>query len=105
MSEKRDRDPFADRYDGKSNTSKSSDASKTSKSEETERTPLRERTNINMYIEDESLVEQLKREYKRLDLDWSEEFGDDLPKNDEFYPAVLRAALNETSIREELGLD
>jgi hypothetical protein len=28
-----------------------------------------------------------------------------MPKNEEFYPAAVRAALGESSIEEELGLD
>ena len=105
MANKRDRDPWGDRYQGEEKTEETEKKSETEDTSKTEKTPVKERTNINMYIEDDSLVDDLQLRYKRLDLEWQEEYGEDLPKNDEFYPAVLQAALNGTSIREELGLE
>lgn len=67
--------------------------------------PVRERQNINMYIADDDLVEDFKLRYQELNLRWRREYGEDLPKNDEFYPALLRSALNEATIAEELGLE
>lgn len=67
--------------------------------------PVRERQNINMYIADDDLVEDFKLRYQELNLRWRREYGEDLPKNDEFYPALLRSALNETTIAGELGLE
>jgi hypothetical protein len=101
---KKDRDPFANRYDSEE-TEELEKTDETEEGSKDSKTPLRERTNINMYIEDESLVDDLQIRYKKLDLEWQEQYGEDLPKNDEYYPAVLRSALNETSIREELGLE
>lgn len=58
-----------------------------------------------IYLSDED-VEALDRLYKRLDLEWSEDHGEDLPKNERFYPAVVRAALeNPDLVAEELGVE
>jgi hypothetical protein len=95
----------------------SSDISKTSKTSETDGSsetdkksgdtlpPVRERKNINMYIADDDLVEDFKLRYQELNLQWQREHGEELAKNDNFYPALLRSALNETTIAEELDLD
>lgn len=58
-----------------------------------------------IYLSDEVLAE-VDRLYKELDLEWSEERGEDLPKNERFYPAIFRAALQDPdSVSEELGLE
>ena len=132
---KRSRDPFETRYDheddrddvaleGESSPSESaersetSDDSKTSKraktakmskstktteSEESTGT-VRERKNVNMYLP-ESLVDKLQLRYSELNVEWRRQHGEDMPKNEEFYPAVIRSSLSETSIKEELGLE
>lgn len=87
-----------------SKESKSSESSKTSKSEETEKSStggVRDRKNVNMYLPDE-LVEDLQLRYAELNLEYRRERGEDMPKNQVFYPAVIQAALGESTIRESI---
>lgn len=131
---KRDRNPWDDRYDRDdddrddaaieseassettemseaSNTSKTSKRQKTTKMSKSEKTAeseessgtVRERKNVNMYLP-EGLVDDLQMRYSELNVEWRRRHGEDMPKNDEFYPAAIRAALGESSIEEELGL-
>lgn len=131
---KRDRNPWDDRYDRgdddrddaaiesdassettemleASNTSKSSKKEETTKMSKSEKTTeseessgtVRERKNVNMYLP-EGLVDDLQMRYSELNVEWRRRHGEDMPKNDEFYPAAIRAALGESSIEEELGL-
>ncbi|MFC6766379.1 hypothetical protein [Natrinema soli] len=88
-----------------SESSNSDESSGTSKSGGDGLPPVRERKNINMYIADDDLVEDFKLRYQELNLQWQREHGEELAKNDDFYPALLRSALNETTIAEELDLD
>ena len=118
MADKRDRDPFDARYDddtddtdaGSSKSSKmnnTAETTDTAESEEIDETAksggVRERRNVNMYLPD-SLVDDLQLRYSELNVQWRREYGEDLPKNDQFYPAVIEAALQDTSIEDELGL-
>lgn len=115
---KRDRDPFEQRYsdtpsettetvespetskrEKTSNSSKSAESSESKKSEKS----IRDRKNVNMYLP-EGLVTDLQIRYSELDARWRAEHGESLPKNREFYPAVVRASINETTIAKELGL-
>lgn len=57
-----------------------------------------------IYLPDE-LVEEIDLRYQELSLEWQREYGEHLPKNEQYYPAVIRAALQETSIEEELDLN
>ena len=131
---KRDRNPWDDRYDRDdddrddaaieseassettemseaSNTSKTSKRQKTTKMSKSEKTAeseessgtVRERKNVNMYLP-EGLVDDLQMRYSELNVEWRRRHGEDMPKNDEFYPAAIRAALGESSIEEVLGL-
>jgi len=131
--EKRDRNPWEDRYDHDDEddgleddslsseteeTTEASDTSKTSKSAETSKMSqstktteseessgtVRERKNVNMYLP-EALVDDLQLRYSKLNVEWRRQHGEDMPKNGEFYPAAIRAALEDSSIEEELGLD
>jgi len=137
--EKRDRNPWDDRYDHDDDdhddavpeddpstsetveTSNTSNTSKTSKSAETPKMSkskmnaeseengessgtVRERKNVNMYLP-ETLVDDLQLRYSELNVEWRRRHGEDMPKNEEFYPAAVRAALGESSIEEELSLD
>jgi hypothetical protein len=122
MAEKRDRDPWDDRYGDDDEdietsqtseteesskiqeTSKTSKSSKTAKTKDTSKSTVRDRKNVNMYLPDD-LVGDLQLRYSELNVDWRRKYDDDMPKNQEFYPAVIRAALEETTIREELDLD
>jgi len=123
MADKRDRNPFDQRYDeddDQNNTqSDSSKTSKTSKTHTREKTAetekseksdetaesngVRERRNVNMYLPD-GLVDDLQLRYSELNVQWRREHGEDLPKNDEFYPAVIESSLQDTTIEKELGL-
>lgn len=50
-------------------------------------------------------VNELDIRYSEVNVEWQREHGEQLPKNEQFYPAVIRAGLSGTSIEEELGLD
>lgn len=118
MADKRNRDPFDARYDDDTDNS-DVESSKTSKMENTAETTdtteseeidettksggVRERRNVNMYLPD-SLVDDLQLRYSELNVQWRREYDEDLLKNDQFYPAVIEAALQDTSIEGELGL-
>jgi hypothetical protein len=123
--DKRDRDPWDDRYAGDdevaddseisetsetserpetSKTSKSEETADTSESAETSKSTVRDRKNVNMYLPD-GLVDDLQLRYSELNVEWRRQHDDDLPKNERYYPAVIRAALEGTTIEEELGLD
>lgn len=119
MAEKRDRDPFDERYDqddddDDAESSKSSKMSETAETTETtesaesdettESGGVRSRKNVNMYLPDD-LVDDLQLRYSELNVQWRRKHGEDLPKNERFYPAVVRAALGDATIEEELGLE
>ena len=57
-----------------------------------------------MYLE-ESLAEDLDLRVDELQLAYRKEHGEKMTKNGEFYPALARAAINDTAVTEELGLD
>jgi len=96
-------DPFDNRYaDDDAETSEESEPSKSPESSENSET-VRSRKNVNMYLPD-GLVDDMQLRYSELNVQWQREHGEELPKNAEFYPAVLRAALGDTTIAEELGL-
>lgn len=85
-----------------SQSSESSGSSKTSKGEKTQEKSgggVRERKNVNMYLPD-ALVEELQLRYAELNLEYRRERGEDMPKNQVFYPAVIKAALGESTVRE-----
>mgnify|MGYP006268328551 CR=1 FL=1 len=86
-------------------TSKESKTSKKSESEKgSERSQtVKERKNVNMYLP-EDLVSDLQMRYSELNVQWRRKFDEDMPKNDQFYPAAVRAALEETSIESQLPI-
>jgi hypothetical protein len=133
MADKRERNPWNDRYgDDENDKSESEELSKRSKTaensmisstseteeaaesgstvesaereESSEETSVRERKNVNMYLP-EGLVDELQLRYSELNVEWRRQHGEDMPKNDQFYPAVVRSALEDTTIEEELGLE
>jgi len=57
-----------------------------------------------IYLPDD-VVDDLDIRYSEVNVEWQREHGEQLPKNERFYPALVRAAINETTIEEELGLD
>jgi hypothetical protein len=102
-------DPFDNRYTDEgtetaetSKNSKSSENSKTAQNAEASQT-IRSRKNVNMYLPDD-LVGDMQLRYSELNVEWQREHGEELPKNAEYYPAVIRAALNGTTVAEELGI-
>jgi hypothetical protein len=99
-----DDDPWDARYDRSESeeTTESAETAETSKSKESEET-IRDRKNINMYLP-ETVVDDLQLRYSELNVEWRREHGEDMPKNAEFYPAAIRAALSDSTIEDELGL-
>ena len=57
-----------------------------------------------IYLPDDD-VNELDIRYSEVNVQWQREHGEQLPKNERFYPAVIRAGLSGTSIEEELGLE
>ena len=57
-----------------------------------------------IYLPDD-VVDDLDIRYSEVNVEWQREHGEQLPKNERFYPALVRAAINETTIEAELGLD
>jgi len=57
-----------------------------------------------IYLSDDD-VDELDIRYSEVNVEWQREHGEQLPKNEKFYPAVIRAGLSGTSIEEELGLE
>ena len=57
-----------------------------------------------IYLPDD-VVDDLDIRYSEVNVEWQREHGEQLPKNERFYPALVRAAINETSIEVELGLN
>jgi len=126
MGDKSDRNPWEDRYDRDdddtesvesveslesskrskmSETTKSTETAETTETEETSETEtVRDRKNVNMYLP-EGLVDDLQLRYSELNVEWQRRHGSNLPKNQEFYPAVIRAALGDSSVSGELGLE
>jgi hypothetical protein len=66
---------------------------------------LREHWNGRTIYLPDDVVDDLDLAYKRCSVKWQEQRGGELPKNERFYPAVVRAALNQTSVEAELGLN
>jgi hypothetical protein len=56
-----------------------------------------------IYLPDD-VVAELDVRYSEVNVEWQRVHGEQLPKNERFYPALVRAALNETSIEKELGV-
>ncbi|TKX46470.1 HNH endonuclease [Halorubrum sp. SD690R] len=56
-----------------------------------------------IYLSDDD-IDELDIRYSEVNVEWQREHGEQLPKNEKFYPAVIRAGLSGTSIEEELGL-
>lgn len=86
-------------------TSETNAANETSSNNDTNELNIREDWNgRTIYLPDDD-VEKLDLRYEELNLEWRREHGEGLAKNERFYPAVIRAALNETTIEEELDLE
>lgn len=86
-----------------SQTHQTSQMDESDQSNEANQTPVREQTHVAMYLDDD-LAEQLDLRFDELALQYRREHGEKLTKNGEFYPALARAAINDSTVREELGL-
>lgn len=64
---------------------------------------VRDQTHVAMYLPDD-LAGDLDLRFDELNLEYRQEHGEKMTKNGEFYPALARAAINDTTLREELGL-
>lgn len=56
-----------------------------------------------IYLPDD-VVSDIDIRYSEANVEWQRAHGEQLPKNERFYPAVIRAGLKGTSIEKELGL-
>ena len=65
---------------------------------------LREDWNGRTIYLPDNVVDDIDIRYSEANVEWQRAHGEQLPKNERFYPAVIRAGLNGTSIEEELGL-
>ena len=65
---------------------------------------LREDWNGRTIYLPDNVVDDLDIRYSEANVEWQRAHGEQLPKNERFYPALIRAAINETSIEKELGL-
>ena len=70
----------------------------------TDETPVREQTHVAMYLSPD-LADDLDLRFDELSLEYRREHGEKMTKNGDFYPALAEAAINDTTLREELGLD
>lgn len=87
-----------------SETPVTSETNETSGTSEATKTNIKDEWNgRTLYLPDE-IVEEADLRFDELALE-AKRAGDEIKKNRDYYPAVFRAALNETSIEEELGLD
>ena len=75
----------------------------TDESDNTDGTPVREQTHVAMYLSPK-LADDLDLRFDELSLEYRKEHGEKMTKNGDFYPALAEAAINDTTLREELGL-
>lgn len=112
MSDKRGRDPYADRY-GKTaeteetetteETTEMSQSAETEKTAETAKTSIKERSNVNMYLPDD-VVQELSITFDELNAAHKRAHGGPLEKNRDYYPAVVKAGLEGKDVREVLDI-
>ncbi|WP_143095544.1 HNH endonuclease signature motif containing protein [Halopelagius inordinatus] len=65
---------------------------------------VREKTHVAMYF-DQELADDLDLRFDELNLEYRREHGEKMTKNGDFYPALVRSVVNDTTVRKELGLD
>ena len=85
-----------------SGTPKMSSTTESTGKEESEET-IRDRKNVNMYLP-EADVQEMQIRFDELNARHRRVHGRAMEKNRDYYPAIVRAALNETSLEEELDL-
>ena len=88
--------------DGASGPNDQSETSETSGTSDS--SAVRDQKHVAMYLE-ESLAEDLDLRFDELQLAYRKEHGEKMTKNGEFYPALARAAIKDTRVTEELGLE
>lgn len=76
----------------------------TSGTSETAETNIKEEWNGRTVYLPDDVVGEVDIRFDELALE-AKRAGEEIKKNRDFYPAVFRAALNETTIEDELGLD
>lgn len=65
---------------------------------------VREKRGVTMYLPDE-LVDDLDFRFDELNVQYRREHGEKMEKNKDFYPAMVRATINNTTIEAELDLE
>lgn len=78
--------------------------SKIEETDEKEKTSVKDRPSVLMYLP-EGDHHALDVRFTQLNARHKEEHGEGIQKNRDYYPAVVRAALNDTTLEEELGLE
>ena len=92
--------------DEQSKSEKSSKSSKPSKTEQTgkrEQKSVKDRPSVLMYLPEE-LHSDLDIRFDELNAQYKREHGEALEKNRDYYPAVIKAGLEEKDIKEVLDL-
>lgn len=56
-----------------------------------------------MYLPDD-LVDDLDFRFDELNVKYRRKYGKKMEKNKDFYPAMVKSTINNTTIEEELGL-
>ena len=92
-----------------SKSEETSEMSSTTETVEREETPeneetIRERKNVNMYLP-ETDVQEMQIRFDELNARHRRVHGRAMEKNRDYYPAIIRAALNDTTLEEELELE
>jgi len=85
------------------NESKTSKPSKTNTIVESEQKSVKDRPSVLMYLP-EDLHSDLDIRFDELNAQYKREHGEALEKNRDYYPAVIKAGLEEKDIKEVLDL-
>lgn len=86
-----------------SKTAQPSETASTSKTSESETTSVKERPSVLMYLPDE-LHGELDIRFDELNARYKREHGEPLEKNRDYYPAVVKAALEGEDLEDVLDL-
>jgi hypothetical protein len=84
-------------------TAQPSETASTSKTSESETTSVKERPSVLMYLPDE-LHGELDIRFDELNARYKREHGEPLEKNRDYYPAVVKAALEGEDLEDVLDL-
>ena len=85
-------------------TNRTTETTETGEASASTETNIKEEWNGRTVYLPDDLVDDVDLRFDELALE-AKRAGEEIKKNRDFYPAVFRAALNETSIEEELGLE